>query len=129
MSTEALMLVLSVFLGIGQILLATFFATKANGILWNISSREVKTKVLSGAEARVARAAENFKETFPFFAAIVLIVIATNRTSPSTALAAQVYFFARLLYVPIYAFGINYVRTLVWSVASGAILFMAIQLL
>ena len=128
MSTEALMLVLSVFLGIGQILLATFFATKANGIQWNISSREGKTKVLAGAEARVARAAENFKETFPFFAAMALLIIATNRTSAVTALAAQVYFFARLIYVPIYAFGINYVRTLVWGIATGAILLMAFQL-
>ena len=42
------------------------------------------------------RASRNFLETFPFFAAAVLAVVLTQRTSPETALGAQVYFWARL---------------------------------
>ena len=71
--------------------------------------------------ARVDRALRNFLETFPFFAAAVLAVVATQRTDADTALGAQLYFWARLAYVPIYAAGIPYLRTVVWAVGFWGI--------
>jgi uncharacterized MAPEG superfamily protein len=37
-------------------------------------------------------------------------------------MAAQLYFWARLLYLPIYIVGIPYVRTVVWAVALWGLL-------
>ena len=49
-----------------------------------------------------ARANANFLETFPFFAAAVLAVVAAGAHTPPTVIAAQLYFWARLLYLPVY---------------------------
>ncbi|WP_176717045.1 MAPEG family protein, partial [Xanthomonas translucens] len=42
--------------------------------------------------------------------------------SAHTALAAQLYFWARLAYVPLYAAGVPYLRSLVWAVSLWSIL-------
>ena len=43
-----------------------------------------------------------------------------------TAWGAHLYFFGRLAYVPLYAFGVAYVRSLAWGVAAlGLILIIA----
>ena len=47
----------------------------------------------------------------------VLLVTFLNKTSATTALGAQVYFWARLLYFPAYASGIPVVRTVLWTVS------------
>lgn len=122
MSVELQMLTWSILLGIFQILLATALVTKQRGVKWNISSRSQVLPPPTGAAGRLSRAAENFKETFPFFVAAVLILQILSRNSAVTAIGAQLYFYARLLYVPIYAFDITHVRTLVWSVATFGIL-------
>jgi len=44
-----------------------------------------------------------------------------GRGNDHTALAAQLYFWARLIYVPVYAAGIPYLRSAVWAVALWAI--------
>ena len=78
---------------------------------------------MSGAASRW-----NFLETFPFFAAAVLAVVATGRTSVDTALGVQLYFWARVAYVPLYAAGIPYVRTLVWAVSFWGLIKVLVAL-
>jgi uncharacterized MAPEG superfamily protein len=70
--------------------------------------------VLTG---RLKRAFQNFRETFVYFAVAVLVVVALNKTSSTTALGSELYFWARLVFVPIYAAGIAVARTLVWTVS------------
>ncbi len=36
-------------------------------------------------------------------------------------LGGQIFFFARLLYWPVYLIGIPYLRTLIWAVALGGV--------
>lgn len=122
MNTELRMLIWSVILGIFQVLLATSAATKQRGIKWNISSRGQEFPALTGVAGRLSRAADNFKETFPFFLASVVIIQLLAKNSSVTALGAQLYFGCRLLYVPIYAFDITHVRTIVWSGATLGII-------
>lgn len=121
MNIEALMLAATVCLGIAQILLAASSATKVYGVSWNVSSRDKEMPRLVGRSARLSRAAENFKETFPFFAASVLLVLVLQKSNALSVYGTQVYFWCRLLYVPVYAFDVIYVRTLVWGVATAAI--------
>jgi uncharacterized MAPEG superfamily protein len=45
----------------------------------------------------------------------VLVVTAMAKNSPGSALGAQIYFWARAVYIPIYAAGIPVARTLVWA--------------
>lgn len=121
MNMEALMLVCSVCLGIGQILIAASCATNKYGVAWNVSSRDKEMPRLTGLSGRLNRASENFKETFPFFASAVLLVLVLQKSHTLSVYGAQIYFWCRLIYVPLYAFDVMYVRTLVWGIATTAI--------
>ncbi|MCT7046442.1 MAPEG family protein, partial [Salmonella enterica] len=81
---------------------------------WNAGNRDEQVP-LTGLAARVDRASRNYLETFAFFAAAVLVVVVGQRTNAQTALGAQLYVWARVIYLPVYAIGIPYLRTLVWT--------------
>jgi uncharacterized MAPEG superfamily protein len=117
MNTELQMLVWSVVLGLAQIMFAATLGTMQRGPAWNVGARDEIMPPLTGMAGRADRALWNFLETFPFFAVAVLAVIATQRSNAHTVLGAQLYFWARLAYVPMYAAGIAYIRTLVWVVS------------
>jgi hypothetical protein len=51
------------------------------GYRWTASSREEEVPPLRGLANRVDQATTNFLETFPFFAALVLLVSVTNHHS------------------------------------------------
>jgi uncharacterized MAPEG superfamily protein len=114
-STEIQMLCWAVVLGLVQLVLATSLATKDQGMAYNMSARDVPPPSITPLSARMLRAFGNFRETFVYFAAAVLVVTVLAKSSPISALGAQIYFWARLVYVPIYAAGIPVVRTLVWA--------------
>jgi uncharacterized MAPEG superfamily protein len=122
MSVELKVLAWSICLGIVSVLVASSLGTAQRSLGWNLSNRDEETKPLTGAAARAHRANRNFLETFPFFAAAVLAVVLAKANSSHTALGAQLYFWARLAYVPIYIIGLPYVRTLVWGVAFAGLL-------
>ena len=122
MTIEIKMLAWAIALGLVHVLLGAVLMTRQRGMKWNASARDGEAKPLVGAAARVDRGLRNFLETFPFFAAAVLAVVVTQRTSSDTALGAQVYFWARLAYLPIYAAGIPYLRSLVWAVSFWGLL-------
>lgn len=117
MTIELQMLAWAIALGLVQLVLDAALMTQQRGLKWNTGARDGDPAALTGAAARIRRAFRNFLETFPFFAAAVLAVVATGRTSADTALGAQLYFWARVAYVPLYAAGIPYVRTLAWAVS------------
>ena len=112
---EIHMLLWATVLGLVQLVIATSAATLEQGLPYNLSPRDQAPPPVGKVTARLLRAFHNFKETFVFFAVAVILVIALHKASSNTALGAQLYFWARLLYVPIYAAGVAFVRTLVWA--------------
>jgi uncharacterized MAPEG superfamily protein len=122
MAIELKWLVYSIVLGLVYVLVAATFSTLQRGLKWNASNRDGEPKPLTGAAARAARANFNFLETFPFFAAAVLAVLLTKTNTPHTAFGAELYFWGRVAYLPIYIIGIPYVRTLVWVVSFWGLL-------
>ncbi|CAN5625380.1 MAPEG family protein [soil metagenome] len=121
MSTEIEILACSVVLGFVYLIIATAASTKARGLAWNLSARDKPEPALTGFAGRAARASNNFKETFPFFIAAVLVTEFVARTTgqinPLTAIGAHVYFWARVIYLPLYLYGVPVVRTFVWSIS------------
>lgn len=81
----------------------------------------------TGWKGRSLRAHRNMVENLVPFAALVLVVVAMGRTSPTTALAAQLFFWSRLLHAVVYTAGIAWVRTLAYAggVVAMALLFLA----
>lgn len=119
---ELRMLAWAVALGLLHLLVAATLTTRQRGLKWNAGARDGDATPLAGVAARVDRAFRNFMETFPLFAAAVLAAVATGRTGEDTALGAQIYLWARVAYVPVYAAGIPYLRTVVWAVALWGLL-------
>jgi len=113
-SVEMQMLWLSILLGIVQLLLAVLFALAARGLPWGAGARDEPAVPMSRTGARIERAYKNFLETFVFFAAAVLMANAMGKHTAMSALGAQIYFWSRVLYVPVYALGIPFVRTAIW---------------
>ena len=127
MTTELSLLAWSVVLGLVHVLATGQFATLQFGAKYNMSPRD-EGKQLTGVGARVQRAFANYMQTFPFFAAAVLIAHAAGRHSSLTVVGAQLYFWARLAYVPLYAAGIPVVRTVAFLVATLGIVLILIAL-
>jgi uncharacterized MAPEG superfamily protein len=116
------MLAWSICLGLVYVLVAAQLVTQQRGFKWNMGNRDGEQKPVTGAASRAARASGNFLETFGFFAAAVLAVTVSNRSSPGTALGTELYFWARVVYLPIYIGGVPYVRTAVWAVSLWGII-------
>ena len=71
---------------------------------------------------RLDRAFNNFRETFPIFAVAVFLITVLNRHEPRTEWGAQLYFWMRVLYLPLYAFGVPLLRTIIWIASTVGIL-------
>jgi uncharacterized MAPEG superfamily protein len=93
-----------------------------------VGARDGTPEPVSPVAARLNRASANFLETFPLFAAAVLAVLAAGTASERTALGVQLYFWARVLYLPAYAAGVPFVRTIVWAVSIVGLVFVVMAL-
>jgi uncharacterized MAPEG superfamily protein len=129
MTIELQMLALSDALGLVQIVLSSQAASFQYGYRWAASARDHAMAPLSGVAARLERALRNFMETFPLFVAAILVANVTGRHSSMTVWGAQLYFWGRLAYVPLYAFGVPLVRSIVWNVATVGIIFVLLGLM
>ena len=128
-SVELRMLTFSVVLGILQIIAASHAASLQRGYRWTASPRDADVEPLRGVAGRLDRALGNFVETFPLFAAVVLVAHVTDTHDALTEWGARLYFWGRVAYVPLYAVGFPLVRSLVWNVATIGIVLVVIALL
>lgn len=130
MAIELKLLGWAALLGLAQIFLAAAVRTRAYGSGWNMGARDTtpddKSTPLVG---RLERAQANFLETFPLFAAVVLAAGIAGRFGPTTVTGCWLYLVARVVYVPLYAAGVPYVRTLVWGVSLVGLLLVLRALL
>lgn len=117
MTTELCLLAASIALGLLQIALAATGSVMQRGLGWAAGARDGEARLLTGVAGRLDRARGNFLETFPLFAVAVLLALALQRHNGMTVFGAQLYFWARVAYVPAYAAGIPYLRTLIWTVS------------
>jgi len=128
MTLELKMLALSTVLGLVQIVLASHAASLQRGYVWTASSRDEAVPALTGVAGRLVRALQNFVETFPLFAASVLIAHVAARHSWMTEWGVQLYFWGRVTYLALYVAGIFLLRSLIWNVATLGIVFVLLSL-
>ena len=127
MTIELDLLAWAVVLGLVHAVATGQFTSVQHGLRYGVSPRD-EQKPLTGIGARVQRAFANYMQTFPFFAAAVLMAHEAGRHSWLTITGAQLYFWARLVYVPLYAAGIPIVRTLAFVVAVVGIVLILVAL-
>ena len=100
----------------------------AAGNTWAFGARDdpPRETVLSG---RLRRAFANYLETLP--AALVVLIAAelSDRANEFTSYGGWIWFASRVVYLPAYASGIRWLRSIVWGVATAAIAAMALGLI
>lgn len=75
----------------------------------------------TGLAGRAERTARNTLENFVLFAAIALGAHAAGLVSPRIEAGAALFFWARVVYVPVYYAGLPYLRTGVWLVSIAGL--------
>ena len=128
MAIELQLLVWSVGLAVIQIVVAVIGAGLWLDLDTLVGNREYVPAV-PGWAGRAERAASNMIQNLVLFAPLVLVAHVTGRTNATTALGAELFFFARLAYAFVYAIGIPYLRTLVWLVSVIGLVLIFTQLL
>jgi uncharacterized MAPEG superfamily protein len=79
--------------------------------------------------SRLMRALQNHLESLPLFAIACITIAITDQSTAFTQTCAWAYLGARMVYVPAYVFGWVPWRSIVWMVATGAIVAMLIAAL
>jgi len=101
------------------LLLQATGALQQLGMGYLLTSRDEK-RTVSGIAARLERALNNSVVAMALFAPAVLILVVTDKTTPQTLLAAQVFLIGRVIYLPAYALNLIGVRTLAWTAGFAA---------
>ena len=103
----------------GTVLVASLIRAKAwtpKGLMLAFGNRDNLPEATPLA-GRAQRAAANSLENLVFFAALALVAQAAGATNERVLLGAQIFLWARLVYLPVYVLGIPFVRTGTWAVS------------
>src|SRR5210317_380633 len=97
--------------------------TKNTNLKYFLSSRDETTNISTHAQ-RANRALKNLLETFPIFIGIIILSLIKDIDNSSIALLWLIF---RIIYVPVYIFGINYLRTVIWAASLICLILMGIK--
>jgi uncharacterized MAPEG superfamily protein len=128
LSTEMTMLAAAMVLGMLHLFLAARANNGQRGPQWNLGPRDGVPPPVTPMAGRLERARVNFMETFPFFAAAVLALHVLDRHSVWTIYGSELYVAARILYLPLYAFGVFGLRTLIWILGTVGVIALIVAL-
>ena len=128
MSTDLTLLVWAVGLTLVQSVIAVLGAQMQVGLPALAGNRE-NLPLITGWPDRAARAHRNMVENLVLFAALVLVAQVSGKANGMTALGSELFFWARLVYVPVFLIGIPWVRTVVWAVSVVGLVLIFIELL
>lgn len=98
----------------GAVLRGRWWTT--DGLLWSFSNRE-KDQEASAVAGRADRAARNMLEGMVLFLTVMLAARFEGGHVARVETGATIFFWARLVYWPVYLIGVPYLRTGVWGVS------------
>jgi uncharacterized MAPEG superfamily protein len=127
MSLELKLLVWSVALAFAQCLVAVIGAFLQVGLPTLAGNRE-NMPAITGWGGRAERAHRNMLQSLVLFTALVLVAQVTSKLDATTALGAQLFFWARLAYAAVYLIGLPWIRTGVWAIAVLGLVLIFIRL-
>ncbi|MGI4857111.1 MAG: MAPEG family protein [Janthinobacterium lividum] len=126
MTIELKLLAWTLILAIVQIFLPSMLRNRETGVAYNAGPRDEPGPPVGVVTGRLMRAKSNLYETLPLFIAAILTAHIAGREGSLTHIGAWLYLIARVVYVPLYAAGIPYIRSMVWLVSLlGVILAIA----
>jgi uncharacterized MAPEG superfamily protein len=126
MTYELSILVGATALGLIHLSAASFTFKAQVGNAYSVGPRDDDLQP-AGMAGRMARAHRNFLETYAYFAALVLLVHVTGTAGPWSAWGASLYLAGRIVFLPLYAIGIPWLRTFSWNVATLGLVLIGVQ--
>jgi len=126
MPPDLILLVWAVALTVVQSVIAVLGAIQQVGLPRLAGNRE-NMPAITGWADRAARAHRNMLENLVLFAALVLVAQVAGKANANTALGAQLFFWARLVYAVVYVIGIPWLRTGVWGVSLAGLIMIFFQ--
>jgi uncharacterized MAPEG superfamily protein len=127
-STEIHVIAWSVILLFVHIVVQTLSLTKDGGLGYAMSNRDGEVAI-SPVTDRLTRGLRNFVETYAAFIGLALALALTGKTGGLGATGALIWFWARVVYVPVFAAGIPGLRTGVWTISIVGLVLMLVRLM
>lgn len=128
MTPELTYLALTLLLAVVQIFLPAVGRTLQYGVKWNAGPRDGVMPPPNVVTGRLERAQANLYETLPLFIGAVLIAHVAGEDGFLTYWGAALYFWARVAFVPLYAFGVTGLRSLAFLVSLAGLLMIVAAL-
>ncbi|MCI3132249.1 MAPEG family protein [Phenylobacterium aquaticum] len=126
MGVELTMLAYSAALLFGLVVLQAIVGIRSQGLIPLANSRD-DLPPPSVFQARVKRVVDNHREGLTIMAPLILIAAVTQSTNATTALGAQMFFYARVAHAVLYLAGAPLVRPLAWGVGvAGTVMVFAV---
>ena len=127
MTPELTYLLYAVILLIAHIFVQATLSDLSKGIGWALGPQD-EPREQNVLASRIQRALRNYLENFPAFAALALIIAVTEASTELTVLGATIWFWARVAYIPAFASGIPFVRSVAWFASIGGLVCMILPL-
>ena len=125
MTTELAMAAVICALGLFQVAWGSFEYRRVHGIVYANTARDKPpAKPDSPMLGRLNRAETNLLATGAWFTVLAVIISIAQLSTEVTRIAALVFVAMRILYLPLYAFGVPNVRGLVWTISFLALVVM-----
>ncbi len=122
MTQELWIAVYAAVLGLVMVLLPPLMAYSRKGyIQWNAGPRDKPFDMGPHAD-RLKRAFSNFKETYIFFVVIAVALAFAHKSSAASIYGAWIYLIGRIVYIPLYAFAVRGIRSLVWIISVAGLI-------
>jgi uncharacterized MAPEG superfamily protein len=128
MTTELHILAWALVLALIQVLLPSVIRSRETGLGHNGGPRDEPGPPVGKLTGRLMRAQSNLFETLPVFAMAVLVAHLAGREGMLTLWGAWLYIIARVVYLPLYAAGVPFLRSLVWLVSLFGILLVLVPI-
>jgi uncharacterized MAPEG superfamily protein len=126
-TTELKLLVWAVGLTMLQMLVSVVGAILQVGVPTLAGNRH-DLPPLTGWAQRASRAHHNMLENLVLFAVLVVAASIVGKVNAITALGAELFFWGRVVYAPIYIIGIPWLRTAAWAVSMTGLILIFTQL-
>lgn len=128
MHPDLIMVAFVIILAIVQIAWAAVARTQELGPKWNAGPRDEVAPPPGPVAGRLMRAQANLFETLPLFTGLVLVAQVADKAGPLTMWGAHLYFFARLVYLPLYRWGVTGLRTLAFIASLIGLILILVAL-
>lgn len=126
MTFELWILLTSALLGLVHMTAASFTFKAQVGNRYTVGARDENLQP-TGVAGRLYRAQQNFLETFAIFAVCVVTVHLSDAHGSLSYWGSILYLAGRLLFLPLYAAGVPWLRTFSWNLATLGLVLVGAQ--